>query len=509
MEGKIDIVYTWVDSNDKEWYNQKEYWYEKIKNGDNNKIRFPMTKNSSTEINISITSVLKYANWINNIFIVTMRPQIPNIPKDNRIKIIHHDEIWENKEELPVFNSHAIEANIHKIKNLSENFIYMCDDVFFCNNVYPNNFFSENNIIISGNIMPPNLKHNDPYICSHVNLYNITKKHYFNPSHFSIPLKKTLMNEAEKFYDKIWRETSKSKFRSTQDIPPIASTITYANINNKIEKSTLKYLFFKEIKEVKFTGIKSIKNVNCICINNSSQEDKIWENFLSFIKCKKNEKYVFPKINNNNKLYMHIYLINLEERKDRLEKMKVEFQKLNLNFEIFKAIKNNNGALGCTLSHIECLKMAKNNNFDYCMICEDDAEFYIYKKQIDFYVNEFIANKNFKVLNLICNVEKNNISKYNDIFNTSNKILTTTCYVVKKEYYDNLIYNFEYSRDNLIPLDVTWQELQKKDIFVFPNFNCGNQFKSYSDIQKKHVNYKLNMTSNNKKFSSIKELLKK
>lgn len=509
MKDKIDIVYTWVDSNDKEWYKQKEYFYAKIKNGDNSKARFPMTQNSSTEINISITSVLKYANWVNNIFIVTMRPQIPNIPKNEKIKIIHHDEIWENKDELPVFNSHAIEAHIHRIQNLSENFIYMCDDVFFCDNIYSNDFFSKNNIIVSGNNFPPKFKQNDPYVCSHINLYNIIKKYYFNPSHFSIPLKKSIMFEAEKFYGKIWSETAKSKFRSIQDIPPIASTITYSNMKGIIEKSKLKYLFFREIKEIKFSGIKSIKNANCICINNSSGCPELWEKFECFIK---NKNYTFSKTNNNNiKLYMHIYLINLEERKDRLEKMKAEFKKLNLNFEIFKAIKNNNGALGCTLSHIECLKIAKNNNYEYCMICEDDAEFYIDNKKIDFFIKEFMKNKNLKVLNLICNVNKNKISKYNETFNTSSEILTTTCYIVKKEYYDSLISNFEYSRDKLIPLDVTWHELQKKDLFVFPNFNCGGQFKSYSDIKKNNVNYKLNMTATikNKKILSIKDLINK
>ena len=49
MKSNIDIVYTWVDSNDKNWFEQKEYWYKKLNFGDNNKSRFPMTKNSSIE----------------------------------------------------------------------------------------------------------------------------------------------------------------------------------------------------------------------------------------------------------------------------------------------------------------------------------------------------------------------------------------------------------------------------------------------------------------------------
>ena len=40
-----------------------------------------------------------------------------------------HREIIE-QEYLPTFNSHVIEANLHKIPNLSEHFIYFNDDVF-------------------------------------------------------------------------------------------------------------------------------------------------------------------------------------------------------------------------------------------------------------------------------------------------------------------------------------------------------------------------------------------
>jgi len=40
----------------------------------------------------------------------------------------HKDFIPE--EYLPIFNSNAIELNMHKIKELSENFVYFNDDMF-------------------------------------------------------------------------------------------------------------------------------------------------------------------------------------------------------------------------------------------------------------------------------------------------------------------------------------------------------------------------------------------
>ncbi len=74
---------------------------------------------------------------------------------------------------------------------------------------------------------------------------------------------------------------------------------------------------------------------------------------------------------------MNIFLINLEHRKDRLKNSKDEFEKLNLDFIRFDAIYHNIGQLGCTLSHIKCLEIAKEKKYPYCMICEDDVKFII------------------------------------------------------------------------------------------------------------------------------------
>lgn len=41
---------------------------------------------------------------------------------------------------LPVFNSNALEVNIHRIKGLSEKFVYFNDDIFIINNVKEEEF---------------------------------------------------------------------------------------------------------------------------------------------------------------------------------------------------------------------------------------------------------------------------------------------------------------------------------------------------------------------------------
>ncbi|KAL5007073.1 hypothetical protein ScPMuIL_015879 [Solemya velum] len=95
------------------------------------------------ELRYSLRSVEMFAPWVRNIYIVT-NGQIPywlNL-EHPRLKIITHDEIFDNKSHLPTFGSPAIEANIHKIPGLSDKFIYMNDDVLFGVEVWPDDFFS-------------------------------------------------------------------------------------------------------------------------------------------------------------------------------------------------------------------------------------------------------------------------------------------------------------------------------------------------------------------------------
>ena len=95
------------------------------------------------ELRYSIRSLEKFAPWIRNIFIVT-NGQIPSwLNLDHpRIRIITHMELFSNTSHLPTFSSPAIETHIHKIPGLSKKFIYMNDDVFFGDHVWPDDFYT-------------------------------------------------------------------------------------------------------------------------------------------------------------------------------------------------------------------------------------------------------------------------------------------------------------------------------------------------------------------------------
>ncbi|MCT3529538.1 capsule biosynthesis protein CapG [Latilactobacillus curvatus] len=99
-------------------------------------------------------AVEKYAPWVNNIYLVTDRQTPKWLNKDHpKLKLVNHDEYIPN-EYLPTFNSNVIELNMHRIKELSENFVLFSDDVFLNDYVHPDDFFKNNLPVESGIIYP-------------------------------------------------------------------------------------------------------------------------------------------------------------------------------------------------------------------------------------------------------------------------------------------------------------------------------------------------------------------
>jgi glycosyl transferase family 25 len=89
-----------------------------------------------------------------------------------------------------------------------------------------------------------------------------------------------------------------------------------------------------------------------------------------------------------------IIYINLEYRKDRKEQIEHELEIMSLkqNSERFDAIKGNPGGIGCGLSHIEILKLAKERNYKNILILEDDFQFIVSKEDFEEQLCLFFEN---------------------------------------------------------------------------------------------------------------------
>ncbi len=135
MNNKIDFVIAWVDGDDPKW--QKDRKKYDTNSGDSREIRF---RDWGT-LKYWFRAVEKYAPWVNDIYFVTYG-HLPEFLNTNhpKIKIVKHEDFIPKKY-LPTFSSHVIELNLHRIKGLSEQFVYFNDDMFINNPVKPTDFF--------------------------------------------------------------------------------------------------------------------------------------------------------------------------------------------------------------------------------------------------------------------------------------------------------------------------------------------------------------------------------
>jgi glycosyl transferase family 25 len=203
-----------------------------------------------------------------------------------------------------------------------------------------------------------------------------------------------------------------------------------------------------------------------------------------------------------------VIYINLNERTDRNEHMKKELNKIGVTNAIrFPGVKLDNGALGCSMSHLKCVELAKKNNYDQVFICEDDIEFLdptLFLNQLQTFLD---SNINWDVII----VSGNNMIPYVPVSDCCIKVMncqTTTGYIVRKEYYDKLYNNFKTGiqklmsdpSNNSYKIDKYWFSLQRQDNWYLIIPLSVVQKEDYSDIEKKVTNFKKYMLDYNKAY---------
>lgn len=238
-EKPLDIVITWVMS-DNEFEKEREKWlheenYKFIINDDHKRY------SDHKEVLYCLRSIEKHFPYINNVFLVVKDGQFPNYLKRDhpKLKVINHSDIIP-KEYLPTFNSVAIEAYLHHIPELSENYLYFNDDVMLLKDLKPSYFFS-NSIPIclhdgptysyNKNIYSIDIDaydFNSGLVFNHLLLDDITKKEpRYHLPHVPKAFKKSYDINIEKRLKNyfindskvnIYDETGRSKFRKNKNI---------------------------------------------------------------------------------------------------------------------------------------------------------------------------------------------------------------------------------------------------------------------------------------------------
>lgn len=132
----IDFVITWVDGADEEWLTQKLAFEEVPQSSiDDEKYR------DWNLLRYWFRGVEKYAPWVRKIHFVTWGHYPSWLNAEHpKLQIVKHSDFIP-KQYLPTFSSHAIELNLHRIKGLSEKFVYFNDDTFLVRPVSESDFF--------------------------------------------------------------------------------------------------------------------------------------------------------------------------------------------------------------------------------------------------------------------------------------------------------------------------------------------------------------------------------
>ena len=134
---EIDFVVTWVDDTDPVWLARKAEYDIKKDETVNSTARY----RDWETLKYWFRGVEKFAPWVRNVYFVTdnQKPDWLNIDNPKLKWVKHTDYI--PSEYLPTFNSQPIELNLHRIKGLSDRFVYFNDDVFLINKTKPEDFF--------------------------------------------------------------------------------------------------------------------------------------------------------------------------------------------------------------------------------------------------------------------------------------------------------------------------------------------------------------------------------
>lgn len=219
----VDVVYTWVNKDDPDW---REMWGNTFPDKPIDTDRYA----SKEELRYSLRALSKNMPWVHKIYIVSNCKKPEWLCENPKIKWVLHEEIFPDTNVLPVFNSHSIEACLHRITDLNEHFIYFNDDMFVIRPSSYYDFFDDTGrtmvqlenygMVHKGNNFDETREFLSPAINSQILLQKrfplckATRLHKHTP----YALKKSVLEEIEEIWAIELAQTRASKVRTPEDI---------------------------------------------------------------------------------------------------------------------------------------------------------------------------------------------------------------------------------------------------------------------------------------------------
>jgi hypothetical protein len=314
---KIDFVIPWVDGKDPEWielFNQ----YAPIKKTQIEEKEHIHVKRFEDVglLRYCFRCIEKNAPWVHKVFFITngQKPDWLNVNHEKIVWVNHEDYI--PKEWLPTFSANPIEVNLHRIKGLSEHFVYFNDDFFIINKIKESYYFNKKGLpcdyallgsvppgyfghIIINNLVEINARFNkkNTILKNKSKWFNLiygrkllrllmfikTKRFTgFGSSHTSQAFLKSTYEEVWKNCEEVLQETSSHKFRNITDVSQYLFRYWQLVTGNFHPVSPKGRKAFQKIKNADIEEIAkcfSHKNIKEVCINDGEYHPEIIELF--------------------------------------------------------------------------------------------------------------------------------------------------------------------------------------------------------------------------------------
>lgn len=227
----VDVVYTWVDGSDRDWLLRKTALTPDAETASalNSTATSLSRFLNRDELRYSMRSLAMFASWVRTIYLVT-DGQVPDWLDTShpKVVVIDHRDIFRDPGSLPVFNSHAIESQLHHIDGLAELYLYLNDDVFIGRPIAPELFFHGNGV--AKFLLAPDTtidlaarsRDDLPAIAAAKNLRAFLKAEFGvtvhrKAQHGPHPQQRSVLEELETRYPQLFERVSQSRFRHPDD----------------------------------------------------------------------------------------------------------------------------------------------------------------------------------------------------------------------------------------------------------------------------------------------------
>lgn len=333
MANDIDIVISWVEGEDETWLRERNESKESAGNVTeifNHAARY----RDIGLLKYVLRSIEDYAPWVRKIFIVTpnQKPFWLDESSD-KIEVVFQDSFIPS-EFKPTFKSTGVEWHLHRIPGLSENFIYLNDDMLFNQPVEPEDFFRNGEPVLTALYRPLPISNVSHMVLStvlvlikHFNQGETARrlpKKFFNPlispvylrnivfrsldlvnsrgsarstyffPHVALPMRKSTMEELWEVEYDVLAETCKRPFRDKEDV------IIWLTMFWEIERGTFypqdprvtSMVYVNQVDRIK--SVTESPKIKMYCINDSETIESIDEALYNSIGQIMEQKYQTP-----------------------------------------------------------------------------------------------------------------------------------------------------------------------------------------------------------------------